>query len=230
MRNRARAARRLFKMGEDARARAVLWGTERKMSYKGRRVSSGPPDLPRALGWVMALGAAIILAVFGAVALDRWPNLTGRFGPRVVAQVGADGAPELVVQRDRSGHYVVPGSVNGVAVEFLLDTGATDVAIPPALGRQLKLRRGAEVEIETASDIIPGYLVTLDEVSIGPLSLKRVRGERERALHPRRGAARHELPQALRALAERPGAHATRAREPLTADSDGPRGRIAPES
>ena len=184
MRNRARAARRLFKMGEDARARRMLWGTERKMSYKGRRVSSGPPDLPRALGWVMALGAAIILAVFGAVALDRWPNLTGRFGPQVVAQVGADGAPELVVQRDRSGHYVVPGSVNGVAVEFLLDTGATDVAIPPALGRQLKLRRGAEVEIETASDVIPGYLVTLDEVSIGPLSLKRVRGSvSERAIH-----------------------------------------------
>lgn len=176
MRNRARAARRLFKMGEDARARRVLWGTERKLSYKGHRVSGGPPDLPRALGWVMALGAAVVLAVFGAVALDMWPNLTARFGPQVVAQVGADGAPELVVQRDRSGHYVVPGSVNGVAVEFLLDTGATDVAIPPALARQLRLTRGVEVEIQTASDVIPGYLVTLDEVNIGPLSLKRVRG------------------------------------------------------
>ena len=63
------------------------------------------------------------------------------------------------MQRDRSGHYVVPGTVNGVEAEFLLDTGATDVAIPPALAERLKLRRGPEVEIRTASDIIPGYLV-----------------------------------------------------------------------
>ena len=28
-------------------------------------------------------------------------------------------------------HYVVPGTVNGMDVEVLLDTGATDVAIPP---------------------------------------------------------------------------------------------------
>ena len=139
-------------------------------------MTSGPPDLPRALGLLMALGAVVALAGFAAVALDLWPSLTARFEPRIISRVGAGGAPELVVQRDRSGHYVVPGTVNGVDVEFLLDTGATDVAIPPSLARRLKLRRGPEVEIITASDVIPGYLVTLDEVSIGPLSLKRVRG------------------------------------------------------
>ena len=68
----------------------------------------------------------------------------------------------------------MPGTINGVDVEFLLDTGASDVAIPPALARRLKLRRGPEVEIVTASDVIPGYLVTLDEVSLGPLALERL--------------------------------------------------------
>ena len=68
----------------------------------------------------------------------------------------------------------MPATVSGVPVEFLLDTGARDVAIPPALARRLKLRRGPEVEIVTASDVIAGYLVTLDEVSIGPLTLMRV--------------------------------------------------------
>ena len=99
-----------------------------------------------------------------------------RFEPRVLSHLGADGAPELVVQRNRSGHYVVPGTINGVEVEFLLDTGASDVAIPAALAQRLKLRRGPEIEIITASDVIPGYLVTLDDVSIGLFSLKRVRG------------------------------------------------------
>ena len=139
-------------------------------------MSDGPPDLPRALGLVMALGAAVALAGCGAVALDLWPGLTDRFEPHVVSRVGVGGAPELVVRRDQSGHYVVPGTVNGVEVEYLLDTGASDVAIPPGLAQRLKLRRGPEVEIITASDVIPGYLVTLDDVSIGPLSLKRVRG------------------------------------------------------
>ena len=124
----------------------------------------------------MALGAVVALAGFGAVALDLWPDLAARFEPRIVARVDAGGAPELVVQRDRRGHYVVPETVNGVDVEFLLDTGASDVAIPPAIARRLKLTRGPEVEIRTASDVIRGYLVTLDDVSIGPLSLKRARG------------------------------------------------------
>ena len=176
MRKRARTARRLFQMGEDERARRVLWGGERKLSYHRRHRSGGPPDLPRALGLAMALGTVVVLAGFGAVAFNMWPDLKARFEPRVVSRVTAGGAPELVVQRDRSGHYVVPGTVNGVEVEFLLDTGATAVAIPPALAERLNLRRGPDVEIRTASDIIPGYLVTLDEVSIGPLALTRVRG------------------------------------------------------
>ena len=69
----------------------------------------------------------------------------------------------------------------GVAVP---SSDARKIEIPPALARELKLRRGPEVQIETASDVIPGYLVTLDDVSIGPLSLKRVPASvSERSIH-----------------------------------------------
>lgn len=117
-------------------------------------MNRGPPDLPRTLGLLMALGAVVALAWFSAVALDLWPSLTAQFEPRIVSRVDAGGASELVVQRDLSGHYVVPGTINSVDVEFLLDTGATSAAIPPGLGRRLKLRRGPKVEIRTASDVI----------------------------------------------------------------------------
>ena len=123
-------------------------------------MSADPPDLRRQLRMLMALGAVVALAGFGAVALDTWPNLTVRFEPRVVTEVAAGGAHELVVQRDGSRQYVVPGTVNGVDIEFLLDPGATDVAIPAAPARRLKPRRGPEGEIRTASDAILGYLVT----------------------------------------------------------------------
>ena len=137
----------------------------------------GPPDLPRSLGpLLVALGAVVALTGFFAVALDRWLGLTGGFETRIASRVGADGALELVVRRDRGAQYIAPGTVNGVDVKFLLDTGATDVAIPPALAQRLKLRRGPKVEITTANDVIPGHMVILDEVSLGPLALKRVRG------------------------------------------------------
>lgn len=143
-----------------------------------------PPDLPRTLGLFMAFGAAVVLAAFAAMALNLWPDLTARFGPQVVTRAGADGTPELVVRRDRNGHYMAPGTVNGVEVQFLLDTGATDVALPHVLAQTLGLERGVPVEIQTASDVVPGYLVTLDEVSVGPLTLRRVRGSvSEHAIH-----------------------------------------------
>lgn len=124
----------------------------------------------------MALGAAVTLAGFVAIALDLWPDIAARFGPRVVSRVADGGIPELFVRQDGRGQYVVPGTVNGVDVEFLLDTGATGVALPHALAQRLGLVSGPPVEIVTASDVVPGYLVTLDEVSVGPLSLHRVRG------------------------------------------------------
>ena len=40
------------------------------------------------------------------------------------------------------------------------------------------------MEITTASDVIPGHLIILDEVSVGPLTLKRVRGSvSEHSIH-----------------------------------------------
>ena len=195
MRERVRLARRLFSQEDDARARRVLWGSERKLKlgsppaerrpHRKPPVHRGPPDLPRLLGpLLIALGAVVALTGFFAVALDLWPDLTGGFKTRIVSRVGADGAPEFVVRRDRGRGYVAPGTVNGVDVEFLIDTGASGVAIPPAVARRLKLRRGPKVDITTASDVIPGYLVILDEVSLGPLSLKRVHGSvSEQSIH-----------------------------------------------
>ena len=123
-------------------------------------MSGSRRDLRRQLRMLMALGAVVALASLGAVALDTWPNLTVRFETPVVAEVAAGGAHELVAQRDGSRQYVVPGTVNGVDIEFLLDTGATDVAVPAALARRLKPQRDPEGEFRTASDAIPGYLVT----------------------------------------------------------------------
>ena len=54
---------------------------------------------------------------------------------------------------------------------FLLDTGATSVALPLALGRELGLKRGAAVTLQTANGAAPGYQTRLARVRLGPLEL-----------------------------------------------------------
>ena len=78
---------------------------------------------------------------------------------------------ELKLARNRAGHYVADGEINGRAVTFLLDTGATSVALPLALGRELGLKRGASVTLMTANGPARGYETRLARVRVGPLEL-----------------------------------------------------------
>lgn len=81
---------------------------------------------------------------------------------------------ELKLARNRAGHYVADGEINGRAVTFLLDTGATSVALPLALGRELGLKRGASITLMTANGAARGYETRLARVRVGPLELSDV--------------------------------------------------------
>ena len=47
---------------------------------------------------------------------------------------------EVRLASNGQGHFLASGLINGEAVEFLLDTGATDVAIPAALAGEVSVR------------------------------------------------------------------------------------------
>ena len=78
---------------------------------------------------------------------------------------------ELTLTRNRAGHYVAEGEINGRRVTFLLDTGATWVALPSALARELGLKRGAAVTLQTANGSAVGYQTRLDSVRLGPIEM-----------------------------------------------------------
>ena len=81
---------------------------------------------------------------------------------------------ELVLLRNRAGHYVAQGEINGRHVTFLLDTGATWVALPTGLARELGLKRGAVVTLQTANGIAVGYQTRLNSVRLGPIEMRDV--------------------------------------------------------
>ena len=63
----------------------------------------------------------------------------------------------IELRRARDGHFHWPGQVNGVAVEFLVDTGATRTALPQALAEAAGLRPEARVQSSTAGGTVAGW-------------------------------------------------------------------------
>jgi aspartyl protease family protein len=60
-------------------------------------------------------------------------------------------------------------------VTFLLDTGATDVAVPQRLAARLGLEKGHASRSRTANGVVTTWRTVLDEVGIGPVRLQDIR-------------------------------------------------------
>ncbi len=73
----------------------------------------------------------------------------------------ADG-DRVEIRRAADGHYHWPGHINGKAVDFLVDTGATGVAIPTALARELGLDAEGSSDAMTAGGAVRGEIVRAD--------------------------------------------------------------------
>jgi len=87
----------------------------------------------------------------------------------------ADNQIEIILKRNRAGHYVSSGKINGQKVVFLLDTGATYVAIPLQLANRLQLKKGRTVGISTANGHSKGYQTQIDQLSIGEIHLYNIK-------------------------------------------------------
>ncbi len=84
------------------------------------------------------------------------------------------GIREVVLKQNRQGHYVASGKVNKVPVTFLLDTGATDVAIPETIAAQAGLVRGNASFAATANGMVTVYSTQVKELSLGNIVLEGV--------------------------------------------------------
>jgi len=118
------------------------------------------------LYWVAALAV-----MAGLTALYQAAIGTGRMQ---LAQV-ADGRAAVVLERRRSGHYLADGAINGQPVRFLVDTGATDVAVSDQFARSIGLEFGPRMTVLTAAGPVRGWQTRLDSVQLGGLALTDVR-------------------------------------------------------
>lgn len=78
---------------------------------------------------------------------------------------------KVFLQRNRSGHYVSSGTINGHPVQFLVDTGASNIAIPENIANVLGLKKGYTQTVSTANGNISVWNTTVQNLQIGDIQL-----------------------------------------------------------
>ena len=91
------------------------------------------------------------------------PVSVGRVAP------STSGPQRIVLTADGQGHFMPPGQINGQAVQFMVDTGASQVILSESDAKRINLKyeQGQKVRVSTANGAVVGYQLRLDSVKIG---------------------------------------------------------------
>lgn len=152
---------------------------------------AGGPGAARVLSSIAAWAAITLALVAVYTYRAEFAEVARRVGEELdpnPAHVGPQG--EVVVRR-RGEEFIVPGKVNGHAVSFVFDTGASAVVLTAEDAAASGLRFGEDdyrVSVTTANGAALAAPARLDSVAVGPISERGVR-----ALVARPGALRESL-------------------------------------
>lgn len=88
------------------------------------------------------------------------------------------GSQRVVLTADGRGHFLPPGQINGRAVQFMVDTGASMVILSEADAKRINLKyeQGQRVQVSTANGGAIGYQVQLDSIKVGDAQVYNVAG------------------------------------------------------
>ena len=111
--------------------------------------------------------------VGGQLRLLRLGAAPSRLGSGVEA---AGSGSSIVLPMGAGGHFGAAGSINGKPVNFLVDTGATSVALSQSEANRIGLewKRGRPGLTQTANGAVPIYAVNLTSVRLGDVEIANV--------------------------------------------------------
>ena len=86
---------------------------------------------------------------------------------------GTGTGSRIVLPADSRGHFMTQGAINGRPVTFMLDTGATSVAMSAADAQRIGLdySKGQRVQMSTANGVASGYKLRLQSVRVGDVEV-----------------------------------------------------------
>ena len=149
------------------------------LGSKALVVINGSPPKTLAVGETH-LGVKLISASGDQAVIDiqgKRSNLRVGDAPvSVGGAAGAGGGNKIVLPMGSGGHFMANGTVNGRAIQFMVDTGATAVALGVSDAQRLGIdyQKGAPVRMNTANGVAQGWLVKLQSVRIGEVEVYEV--------------------------------------------------------
>jgi aspartyl protease family protein len=127
------------------------------------------------LGTVMSIVAWILILGLFFWGFNEFSINDKNYNENIKIQYDDANIPTVILQSDHNGHYTANGSINGVSVRFLIDTGATMVSIPKNIANQLNLYKGIPIKMNTANGTIITKATRLNSVTLGSIRLENVR-------------------------------------------------------
>ncbi len=119
------------------------------------------------MGFAMRSAAAWVMIFVGVTAgYGLWTDMQDRASSSVDVTAGT-----IALPRHADGHYYAPLTVNGNAVEFLVDTGATQMVLSLPDAERLGIDPASLAflgEAQTANGMVRTARVTLPVVEFGP--------------------------------------------------------------
>jgi len=90
---------------------------------------------------------------------------------------GSDaGVTSVTLYQNAQGHFVSECKINGAPLKFIVDTGATSVALNSGDAKFAKIdyTRGEPMQVATANGVVTAYRVTIAQLKIGEITLNQV--------------------------------------------------------
>ena len=92
------------------------------------------------------------------------------------ASPGTGGSGSVSLTADSRGHFITTGTVNGMSMQFMVDTGASTIAlsVDDAKRAGVNYLAGSRGRVQTANGTAVVYSVKLDSVRVGEITLNNV--------------------------------------------------------
>ncbi|HEY4037309.1 MAG TPA: TIGR02281 family clan AA aspartic protease [Burkholderiaceae bacterium] len=131
-----------------------------------------PGDSRDGVTLISVQGDQVLVEVHG----NRQSVRVGDVPVSVSATPNSASATRIVLNSGPGGHFIASGQINGASVQFLVDTGATDVSmsVQEADRIGLQYRAGQRIMLNTANGAVPGYQVHLDTVRLSGVEVYNV--------------------------------------------------------
>lgn len=151
--------------------------------FPGKAVLVIDGGKPRAIAVGQSLDGVKVLSVdrdSAVVDIDGQKNklMMGSQPVNIGSANGSNGAASATLNADGRGHFLGQGRINGASVRFLVDTGASSIAMSAASARNagIDYRKGTPGYTSTANGVAPMWQVRLDSVTVGGITLNNIEG------------------------------------------------------